>query len=181
MATQQTSARPRWLDYLAIARPDHWFKNVFIVPGLLLARFFVPAAERQTDAARRLRVAAAPADAAGLLLFGQYPALPRGRYAVWFDADWDAIAPDAPARLEVAADHGRRILCARTLSGTATGAPPALDIEISARVEDVEPRVHFGGSGVLRLRRVRFIETERLGTDASPDVAPDRASVPPGA
>lgn len=26
--------------YLQIARPDHWFKNVFMVPGILLALFF---------------------------------------------------------------------------------------------------------------------------------------------
>jgi 4-hydroxybenzoate polyprenyltransferase len=28
--------------YLCIARPDHWFKNVFILPGILLALFFDP-------------------------------------------------------------------------------------------------------------------------------------------
>ncbi len=28
------------VPYLQIARPDHWFKNVFVVPGILLAFFF---------------------------------------------------------------------------------------------------------------------------------------------
>jgi hypothetical protein len=23
-------------DYISIARPDHWFKNVFILPGLIV-------------------------------------------------------------------------------------------------------------------------------------------------
>lgn len=35
----QTRIRP----YLTIARPTHWFKNVFIAPGVLLVYFFDPA------------------------------------------------------------------------------------------------------------------------------------------
>src|SRR5262245_34095016 len=27
-------------DYIAIARPDHWFKNVFMLAGVLLAYFY---------------------------------------------------------------------------------------------------------------------------------------------
>lgn len=30
----------RLAPYVRIARPDHWFKNVFVVPGILLAFFF---------------------------------------------------------------------------------------------------------------------------------------------
>jgi 4-hydroxybenzoate polyprenyltransferase len=30
------------MDYVRIARPSHWFKNVFILPGILLAFFFQP-------------------------------------------------------------------------------------------------------------------------------------------
>lgn len=30
------------LSYIHIARPDHWFKNVFVVPGILLAFYFKP-------------------------------------------------------------------------------------------------------------------------------------------
>ncbi len=33
-----------WRDYLRIARPDHWFKNVFMAPGILLALFMLPQA-----------------------------------------------------------------------------------------------------------------------------------------
>ncbi len=32
----------KWTPYLAITRPDHWVKNVFILPGILLAFFFNP-------------------------------------------------------------------------------------------------------------------------------------------
>ena len=28
--------------YIDIARPDHWFKNIFMLPGVLLALFFSP-------------------------------------------------------------------------------------------------------------------------------------------
>lgn len=28
--------------YINIARPDHWFKNIFMVPGIFLALFFQP-------------------------------------------------------------------------------------------------------------------------------------------
>ena len=30
------------IDYVRIARPDHWFKNIFVVPGILLAYYFAP-------------------------------------------------------------------------------------------------------------------------------------------
>src|SRR5215831_15757784 len=37
---------PVWVDrlipYLSIARPDHWFKNVFMMAGVLLAYFCYP-------------------------------------------------------------------------------------------------------------------------------------------
>ena len=31
-----------WRDYVAIARPDHWFKNVFMVPGIVFALVLQP-------------------------------------------------------------------------------------------------------------------------------------------
>ncbi|MBA4386880.1 MAG: prenyltransferase [Verrucomicrobia bacterium] len=30
------------VPYLHIARPDHWFKNIFVLPGILLAVYFYP-------------------------------------------------------------------------------------------------------------------------------------------
>ena len=38
--SEQNRPEPDWKDYLAIARPDHWFKNVFMVPVILLVAFF---------------------------------------------------------------------------------------------------------------------------------------------
>jgi decaprenyl-phosphate phosphoribosyltransferase len=31
-----------WIEYVRIARPSHWFKNIFVLPGILLAFFFQP-------------------------------------------------------------------------------------------------------------------------------------------
>src|SRR5690348_14041134 len=36
--TESDSAgRAGWIDYLRIARPDHWIKNIFVLPGIALA------------------------------------------------------------------------------------------------------------------------------------------------
>lgn len=35
-----TSPRATWTYYVEIARPDHWFKNVFMLAGVLLAYFY---------------------------------------------------------------------------------------------------------------------------------------------
>lgn len=39
-----TAARPAldWRAHVAIARPDHWFKNVFVLPGIVVALGSVP-------------------------------------------------------------------------------------------------------------------------------------------
>jgi len=37
-------ARPDWLAYVQIARPDHWIKNAFMLLGLLVAAFYRPGA-----------------------------------------------------------------------------------------------------------------------------------------
>ncbi len=34
-------------DYISIARPDHWTKNVFVLPGIFLAFYFEPATRTQ--------------------------------------------------------------------------------------------------------------------------------------
>ena len=38
MSTQANMmATPTWRGHLAIARVDHWFKNVFVIPGIVVA------------------------------------------------------------------------------------------------------------------------------------------------
>lgn len=29
-----------WKDYISIARPDHWIKNIFVIPGMVMVPFF---------------------------------------------------------------------------------------------------------------------------------------------
>lgn len=36
------AGEPAWLPYVKIARPDHWFKNVFMLPGVAVAIFGQP-------------------------------------------------------------------------------------------------------------------------------------------
>ncbi|MGR3762422.1 UbiA family prenyltransferase (plasmid) [Roseobacteraceae bacterium NS-SX3] len=44
---QGVRAQARFSDYIAIARPDHWTKNVFMLPGVALAFAIDPAARLQ--------------------------------------------------------------------------------------------------------------------------------------
>lgn len=43
MTTARDSRQPaRWVDYVALARPSHWVKHVFILPGIALALLLRP-------------------------------------------------------------------------------------------------------------------------------------------
>lgn len=42
------------LSYVQIARPDHWVKNVFLLPGIVIAYFFHPALWQAADVPRLL-------------------------------------------------------------------------------------------------------------------------------
>lgn len=42
------------IPYIKIARPDHWFKNVFMLPGILLVVFFAPSFARDISWVRVL-------------------------------------------------------------------------------------------------------------------------------
>jgi 4-hydroxybenzoate polyprenyltransferase len=54
-----------WLDYVSLARPDHWVKHVLILPGIVLASMFRPesATEHGADILIGLLSAAAIASA----------------------------------------------------------------------------------------------------------------------
>ena len=36
----EITLRSSWKDYVAIARPDHWIKNIFVLPGMVMVPFF---------------------------------------------------------------------------------------------------------------------------------------------
>lgn len=78
-----------WRDYLALARPDHWIKHVFIVPGVVLAWVL-----HRADVVVLLRPV--------LLGFASAAAVASANYVLneWLDAERDAFHPtkrDRPA------------------------------------------------------------------------------------
>src|SRR4051794_27812906 len=42
MSTAIEQPLPKLTDYLNLARPDNWFKNIFILPGMLMAYAYFP-------------------------------------------------------------------------------------------------------------------------------------------
>jgi 4-hydroxybenzoate polyprenyltransferase len=95
---QQRSGRASWLDYVSIARPDHWVKHVFIIPGLALA--FLLGAE---PSFQPLMIVAGFVSAA---------LISSANYVVneWLDADFDAHHPMKSQRPAVAKVLSRNVV-----------------------------------------------------------------------
>ncbi len=87
----------------------------------------------------------------GYLFYGWYPFLPPGRYEIRFDLRWEQIRAEQPTRLEVMADLGLTTLAFTEITGGLTST--TLDFAL-AEGQQIEPRVVYGGSGTLHLRRV---------------------------
>ncbi len=77
-------ARPRatLVDYVSIARPSHWIKHIFIVPGIVLAALLQPS--RPADLGWNL-----------LLGFASAALIASANYVLneWLDAEFDAHHP----------------------------------------------------------------------------------------
>jgi 4-hydroxybenzoate polyprenyltransferase len=54
-AISTAASRPAWRDYWAIARPDHWFKNAFMLAGVAAAVYVQPAVLTAAGLPRFLR------------------------------------------------------------------------------------------------------------------------------
>lgn len=94
---------------------------------------------------------------AGYLFYGWYPFLPPGRYEIRFDLRWELIRAETPTRLEVMADSGKTKLVATEITGGLTSTTLSFSLPEG---QQIEPRVVFGGSGIVQLRRVTL---RRLG------------------
>lgn len=88
--TQHMQASASWRDYIAIARPDHWVKHVFVVPGVILAMI----------------LGAEPVLRSDTLLLGFFVAalISSANYVIneWLDAEFDRHHPMKSARPAVA-------------------------------------------------------------------------------
>ncbi len=78
-------------NYIAIARPDHWFKNIFMLPGIALGLYFYPHGVTGTVA---LHIA---------LAFISASLLASANYTIneWLDADFDRHHPQKKYRPSV--------------------------------------------------------------------------------
>lgn len=108
------------------------------------------------DSATRVREARPPAKE-GLLLYGRYPYLSPGKWQVVLDAHWQQIDPQYPARFEIATDNGATILKHQEISGNAEAPTITLEITVTD-ITQIEPRVHYGGSGQLQLKSIAITQ-----------------------
>lgn len=80
-------SRATLADYVAIARPDHWIKHVFILPGVVLPYILIPGEASLT---------------VGILVLGflAAAAIASANYVIneWLDAQFDAHHPTKSAR-----------------------------------------------------------------------------------
>lgn len=111
-ASTVEAVRPpgRWTDYVAIARPDHWIKHVFILPGVALAWVL----HRPDIPSLLLPLALGLAAAA---------ALSSANYCLneWLDAERDAFHPSKSSRPAVARQLSGRIVTLEYVALAALG------------------------------------------------------------
>jgi hypothetical protein len=104
-----TLPKASWRDYVSIARPDHWIKHVFIVPGVVLA--MVLGANPILDP----RVIIAGFLVAALISSANYV------INEWLDAEFDAHHPTKSVRPAVSKLISARIVLTEYLVLSATG------------------------------------------------------------
>ncbi len=86
--SRQPTARARLRDYVGIARPDHWIKNIFVLPGAALAIGLSPSVDWPTTLVRLLIALLATCVVAS------------ANYTIneWLDADTDRHHPIKKSR-----------------------------------------------------------------------------------
>ncbi len=114
--------------------------------------------ECRAGSSQMVRVAREGRDLSHWMACGIEQWVSTGSFSAVFDLDCAACATNAPLTLDVATHHGRRILAMQTISGTQSNLIVRLDFVTEEPVE-VEPRVHYGGSGIVTVRSWRLLET----------------------
>ncbi len=133
----ETRPSASWHDYLAMARPEHWVKHVFIVPGIVLAYLLDPTA----GSARALSVLAIA------LGFASAAAVASANYVLneWLDAESDVFHPTKSGRVAVGKQvHGGWVALEYLLLA---GAGLALAAQVSSLY--LVTSAAFLGSGLL--------------------------------
>jgi len=113
--------------------------------------------QRTPDGQDTMRVAEAGRHDAGVLCFGRYLHLSPGRYTVTYRAGISDVAADRPVRFDVCTDDGRVVLAEREVTAAQPDAPLVLELRLTSFME-IEPRVHYAGSGVAEIYAMHIEE-----------------------
>lgn len=78
-----------WRSYISIARPDHWVKHVFIIPGIIAAVVLAPSLASLSDLTANVAVG-----------FISACLIASANYVIneWLDAEWDKFHPEKSNR-----------------------------------------------------------------------------------
>lgn len=105
--------------------------------------------ENEPSSGQPVRVAREPRDGSHWMASRSMIKLGPGRYNFYFDIAMTACRSNAPVTLDVVRSWDDGVLGKSTVWGTRPRGTTVVQITVS-RLTEVEPRVHFGGSGDVR-------------------------------
>lgn len=122
--------------------------------------------ENDPSSGQPVRVAREPQNGAHWMAARNKFSLGPGRYALYFDIATTACRSNAPATLDVVQCSNDGVLGQATVWGTHPRGTTVVHIAVArvagvyaalARLTEVEPRVHFGGSGEMRVYGIECV------------------------